>query len=41
MILRTALKAGIASYEELKARTMAVAKGERRVAPSEPRIALV
>ncbi len=28
---------GIASYEEMKARTMAVARGERRVAPSEPK----
>ena len=27
----TTLKVGIASYEEMKARTMAVARGERRV----------
>ena len=34
----TTLKVGIASYEEMKARTMAVARGERRVAPSEPKV---
>lgn len=34
----TTLKVGIASYDEMKARTMAVARGERRVAPSEPRV---
>jgi predicted transcriptional regulator len=34
----TALKVGIASYEEMKARTMAVARGERRIAPDEPRV---
>ena len=34
----TTLKVGIASYDEIKARTMAVARGERRVAPSEPRV---
>ncbi len=34
----TALKVGIASYEEMKARTMAVARGERRVAPGEPKV---
>jgi predicted transcriptional regulator len=33
----TTLKVGIASYEEMKAHTMAVARGERRVAPSEPK----
>jgi predicted transcriptional regulator len=32
------LKVGIASYEEMKARTMAVARGERRVAASEPKV---
>jgi predicted transcriptional regulator len=32
------LKVGIASYEEMKARTMAVARGERRVAPDEPKV---
>jgi predicted transcriptional regulator len=30
------LKVGIASYEEMKARTIAVARGDRRVAPDEP-----
>ena len=30
----TTLKVGIASYEEMKARTMAVARGERRVEPT-------
>src|ERR1700738_945520 len=34
----TTLKVGIASYEEMKARTMAVARGERRVAPNEPKV---
>jgi predicted transcriptional regulator len=34
----TTLKVGIASYKEMKARTMAVAHGERRVASSEPRV---
>lgn len=34
----TTLKIGIASYEEMKERTMAVARGERRVSPDEPRI---
>ncbi len=34
----TTLKVGIASYAEMKARTMAVARGERRVAPGEPRV---
>ena len=34
----TTLKVGIASYEEVNARTMAVARGERRVAPSEPKV---
>src|SRR5438128_2119112 len=29
---------GVASYAEMKARTMAVARGERRVAPSEPKV---
>jgi predicted transcriptional regulator len=32
------LKVGIASYEEMKALTMAVASGQRRFAPNEPRI---
>jgi predicted transcriptional regulator len=34
----TTLKVGIASYEEMKARTMAVARGERRVSPDEPKV---
>ena len=34
----TTSKVGIASYEEMKARTMAVARGERRVAADEPKI---
>ena len=29
----TTLKVGIASYEDMKARTMAVARGEQRIAP--------
>jgi predicted transcriptional regulator len=32
------LKAGIASYEEMKARTMATARGERRITPDEPKV---
>jgi predicted transcriptional regulator len=34
----TTLKVGIASYEDMKARTMAVARGEHRVAPVEPKV---
>jgi predicted transcriptional regulator len=34
----TTLKVGIASYEEMKARTMAVARGERRVSSNEPKV---
>jgi predicted transcriptional regulator len=34
----TTLKIGIASYAELKARTMAVARGERRVSRHEPKV---
>jgi predicted transcriptional regulator len=34
----TTLKVGIASYEEMKARTMAVARGKRRVAPGGPKV---
>ena len=34
----TTLKVGIASYEEMKERTMAVARGERRIAADEPRV---
>lgn len=32
------LKVGIASYEEMKALTMAVARGQRKLAPQEPRV---
>ena len=32
------LKVGIASYEEMKALTMAVARGKRKLAPHEPRV---
>jgi predicted transcriptional regulator len=34
----TTLKVGIACYAEMKARTMAVARGERRIAPGEPKV---
>jgi predicted transcriptional regulator len=34
----TTLKVGIASYEDMKARTTAVARGERRVAADEPKV---
>lgn len=34
----TTLRVGIASYEEMKARTLAVARGERRAEPGEPKI---
>jgi len=34
----TTLRVGIASYDEMKARTMTVARGERRVAPHEPKV---
>jgi predicted transcriptional regulator len=34
----TILKVGIASYEEMKARTMAVARGRHRVAAGEPKV---
>ncbi len=32
------LKVGIASYEQMKARTMAVAAGKRRVSADEPKV---
>jgi len=32
------LKVGIASYKEMKARTMEVARGARRVLPGEPKV---
>src|SRR3984957_17341832 len=34
----TTLKVGIATYAEMKARTMAVARGERRSASGEPKV---
>jgi predicted transcriptional regulator len=34
----TTLKVGIASYEDMKARTLAVARGERRIKASEPKV---
>lgn len=34
----TTLKVGIASYEDMKARTLAIARGERRVARDEPKV---
>ena len=34
----TTLKVGIASYEEMKAHTLAVARGEHRIDADEPRV---
>jgi predicted transcriptional regulator len=34
----TTLRIGIASYEDMKARTLAVARGERRIARDEPKV---
>jgi predicted transcriptional regulator len=34
----TTLKVGIASYDEMKALTLAIARGERKLAPQEPRV---
>jgi predicted transcriptional regulator len=34
----TTLKVGIASYEEMKARTLAVARGQRRILRDEPKV---
>jgi predicted transcriptional regulator len=34
----TALKVGIADYEEMKARTMRIAKGEEKPAPGDPKV---
>jgi predicted transcriptional regulator len=34
----TTLKVGIASYEEMKARTLRIARGEYRVAADEPKV---
>jgi predicted transcriptional regulator len=32
------LKVGIASYDEMKAMTLAIARGQRKLAPHEPRV---
>jgi predicted transcriptional regulator len=32
------MKVGIASYDEMKALTMAIARGKRKLAPQEPRV---
>jgi predicted transcriptional regulator len=34
----TTLKAGIVSYDEMKALTLAIARGQRKLSPNEPRI---
>ena len=34
----TTLKVGIADYEEMKARTMRIAKGEEKPAPGDPKV---
>lgn len=34
----TVLKVGIASYEEMKARTMRIARGEEKLAPHDPKV---
>lgn len=34
----SALKVGIISYEEMKARTIAIARGELKPSPDEPKI---
>jgi len=34
----TTLRVGIASYEEMKARTLAVASGKRRIAAGDPKV---
>ncbi|RIK95176.1 MAG: transcriptional regulator [Proteobacteria bacterium] len=34
----TTLKVGIASYEDMKARTLAIARGARRPSPDEPKV---
>jgi predicted transcriptional regulator len=34
----TTLKVGIASYEEMKTRTMRIARGEQHVSPREPKV---
>ncbi len=32
------LKVGIASYEDMKARTLAIARGELRAKPGDPKV---
>jgi predicted transcriptional regulator len=34
----TTLKVGIASYEEMKALTLAIVRGQRKLGPQEPRV---
>jgi predicted transcriptional regulator len=34
----TTLKVGIASYDEMKALTIAIARGQRKLAPQDPRV---
>lgn len=34
----TTLKVGIANFEEMKERTLAVARGDRRIVPDEPKV---
>src|SRR5579863_6002050 len=34
----TTLRVGIASYEKMRARTLEVARGERRISPDEPKV---
>ena len=34
----TTLNVGIASHDEMKSRTMRIARGKQRVVPSEPRV---
>jgi predicted transcriptional regulator len=34
----TTLKVGIASYDEMKAMTLAIARGQRKLAPRDPRV---
>jgi predicted transcriptional regulator len=34
----TTLRLGIASYEEMKARSMRIARGEQRIAPGDPKV---
>ena len=34
----TTLRVGIASYEQYKERTMAIVRGEYKVAPDEPKV---